>query len=185
VTKDEKTKRAQAGGKGKGQVSRGTTAPTRERVQAVTLKLPLAYLHILDHEAQRLRLKRGAFLTLLLQRKRGDVRLQRATDAPTYEFKDKDLTTFKLWIWYMTPETRKRRTRKDGATGVDGQTATQYEKKLDETLASLIERLKSGVYHAPPVRRVFIPKAASKCGRSAFPPSRTDRFSRALRRVTT
>jgi RNA-directed DNA polymerase len=55
-----------------------------------------------------------------------------------------------------------RRTRKDGATGVDGQTAAQYEKKLDEQLASLIERAKSGAYQAPPVRRVFIPKGDGK-----------------------
>jgi group II intron reverse transcriptase/maturase len=55
-----------------------------------------------------------------------------------------------------------RRTRKDGATGVDGQTAAQYEKKLDENLASLVERAKSGAYHAPPVRRVFIPKGDGK-----------------------
>jgi group II intron reverse transcriptase/maturase len=50
------------------------------------------------------------------------------------------------------------RTRKDGATGVDGQTAEEYAAKLDENLATLLERLKSGTYRAPPVRRVHIPK---------------------------
>jgi hypothetical protein len=86
---------------------RTTISPSRERVQAVTLKLPIAYLHILGTEADRLRLKRGAFLTLLLQRKRGEVRLERAKDATGYDFTDRELTTFKLWIWYMTPETRR------------------------------------------------------------------------------
>ncbi len=51
-----------------------------------------------------------------------------------------------------------RRTRKDGAPGVDGQTAVQYAKNLEENLQSLLERFKSGTYRAPPVRRVHIPK---------------------------
>jgi RNA-directed DNA polymerase len=51
-----------------------------------------------------------------------------------------------------------RRTRKDGASGVDGQTAADYEANLEEDLRSLLERAKSGTYHAPPVRRTYIPK---------------------------
>lgn len=51
-----------------------------------------------------------------------------------------------------------RRTRKDGATGVDGQTATEYEANLEGNLRSLLDRAKSGAYRAPPVRRVHIPK---------------------------
>jgi group II intron reverse transcriptase/maturase len=51
-----------------------------------------------------------------------------------------------------------RRTRKDGASGVDGQTAAAFEEKLGENLRSLLDRAKSGLYRAPPVRRVHIPK---------------------------
>ena len=51
-----------------------------------------------------------------------------------------------------------RRTRKDGAVGVDGQTARHYEQRLAENLQSLLDRAKSGTYIAPPVRRVHIPK---------------------------
>jgi group II intron reverse transcriptase/maturase len=51
-----------------------------------------------------------------------------------------------------------RRTRKDGATGVDRQTADEYARKLEENLRSLLEQAKSGNYVAPPVRRVHIPK---------------------------
>jgi RNA-directed DNA polymerase len=51
-----------------------------------------------------------------------------------------------------------RRTRKDGAVGVDGVTAEQYEADLEANLASLLERFKSGRYRAPAVRRVHIPK---------------------------
>lgn len=52
-----------------------------------------------------------------------------------------------------------RRTRKDGAAGVDNVTAKEYERDLDENLRSLLERFKSGRYQAPPVKRVYIPKA--------------------------
>ena len=53
-----------------------------------------------------------------------------------------------------------RRTRKDGAVGVDGQSAEQYEAKLKDNLSSLLDRAKSGDrYKAPAVRRVHIPKA--------------------------
>jgi four helix bundle protein len=51
-----------------------------------------------------------------------------------------------------------QRTRKDGAVGIDGQTAEEYAAKLDENLQSLLDRAKSGRYLAPPVRRVHIPK---------------------------
>ena len=51
-----------------------------------------------------------------------------------------------------------RRTRKDGAVGVDGQTAQDYAANLEDNLRSLLERAKSGSYNAPPVRRVHIPK---------------------------
>jgi group II intron reverse transcriptase/maturase len=51
-----------------------------------------------------------------------------------------------------------RRTRKDGAAGVDEVTATEYEQNLDGNLSSLLERFKSGSYFAPPVKRVYIAK---------------------------
>src|ERR1700759_1806813 len=50
-------------------------------------------------------------------------------------------------------------TRKDGAPGIDGMTATDYEAKLDANLGDLLARIKSGRYIAPPVRRHYIPKA--------------------------
>ena len=50
-------------------------------------------------------------------------------------------------------------TRKDGAVGVDGQTGEEYAANLEQNLHSLIDRLKSGQYRAPPVRRHFIQKA--------------------------
>ena len=55
-----------------------------------------------------------------------------------------------------------RLTRKDGAVGVDGQTAAAYAMKLETNLRSLLDRAKSGTYVAPPVRRVYIPKGDGK-----------------------
>src|SRR5262245_16007546 len=54
-----------------------------------------------------------------------------------------------------------RRTRKDGAVGVDGVTADEYELDLEGNLQRLLDRAKSGTYQAPPVRRVHIPKGGS------------------------
>lgn len=52
-----------------------------------------------------------------------------------------------------------QRTRKGGATGIDGQTAEDYQKDLEDNLKILLVRAKSGDhYRAPPVRRVYIPK---------------------------
>ena len=52
-----------------------------------------------------------------------------------------------------------QRTRKDGAVGVDGRTAEDYAAHLLDNLQGLLDRAKSGAYRAPPVRRVYIPKA--------------------------
>lgn len=50
------------------------------------------------------------------------------------------------------------RVKPDSAPGVDGQTWGEYWQNLDENLRSLLERVKSGSYFAPPVKRVHIPK---------------------------
>ena len=52
-----------------------------------------------------------------------------------------------------------RLTRKDGAPGIDGVMAADYEANLEANLLDLLERIKSGRYVAPPVRRRYIPKA--------------------------
>src|SRR5262249_53031091 len=55
-----------------------------------------------------------------------------------------------------------RRTRKDGALGVDGKSAAEYASRLDDNLRALLDRAKNGTYKAPPVRRGYIPKADGK-----------------------
>jgi group II intron reverse transcriptase/maturase len=49
-------------------------------------------------------------------------------------------------------------TRKDGAVGVDGVTGHGYAENLQQNLADLINRIKSGRYRALPVRRRYIDK---------------------------
>ena len=54
------------------------------------------------------------------------------------------------------------KTRKDGATGIDGITAREYKKDLRRNLERLLNRFKTGEYKAPPVKRVHIEKGDGK-----------------------
>jgi retron-type reverse transcriptase len=69
-----------------------------------------------------------------------------------------------------------RRTRKDGAVGIDGQSATTYGCDLQANLERLLEQAKSGNYHAPPVRRVYIPKGDGKSARPIGIPTFEDKI---------
>jgi len=68
-----------------------------------------------------------------------------------------------------------QRTRKDGASGIDGQSAQEYAGNLRDNLSGLLERFKSGSYHAPPVRRVEIPKGDGKSTRPIGIPTIEDK----------
>ncbi len=74
------------------------------------------------------------------------------------KFADTPLTTLSHHIDIEWLREAYRRTRKDGAVGVDGQSADEYATDLEENLGRLLERAKSGAYRAPPVRRAYIPK---------------------------
>src|SRR5258708_1470014 len=52
-----------------------------------------------------------------------------------------------------------RRTRKDGAAGVDGCTWADYATNLEANLSALATKIRAGTYRPPPVRRAYIPKA--------------------------
>jgi len=68
-----------------------------------------------------------------------------------------------------------KETRKDGAVGVDGQTAKEFQEDLKGNLDSLLELAKSGKYKAPPVRRTYIPKPGSKEERPLGIPTFSDK----------
>jgi group II intron reverse transcriptase/maturase len=59
-------------------------------------------------------------------------------------------------------QTAYQQVRKDGAPGIDQETAASYAVDLQANLQSLLDRAKSGLYRAPPVRRVFIPKGGGR-----------------------
>jgi group II intron reverse transcriptase/maturase len=67
------------------------------------------------------------------------------------------------------------RTRKDGATGVDRQTAREYAVDLGDNLQDLYERVRGGRYRAPPVRRVYIPKGKGQAPRPIGIPTFEDK----------
>lgn len=74
------------------------------------------------------------------------------------EMPDRPLTTLAHHMNIDFLREAYRRTRKVGARGVDGQSAEQYAQHLEANLQTLFDRVKSGTYRAPPVRRVHIPK---------------------------
>ena len=52
--------------------------------------------------------------------------------------------------------------KKKAAAGVDGVTAQEYAEALDANIADLYQRMRSGRYKAPPVRRVWLEKEDGK-----------------------
>lgn len=89
-------------------------------------------------------------------------KLRRIAELASYEPK-LALTSLSHHIDIEWLKQAHRRTRKDGAPGVDGQTAAAYAAHLEDNLQSLLDRAKSGDrYRAPPVRRVHIPKDGGK-----------------------
>jgi RNA-directed DNA polymerase len=64
-----------------------------------------------------------------------------------------DISKREVW------EAFKRVKANRGAAGVDGQSIAQFEEDLSNNLYRLWNRLSSGSYVPPPVRRVEIPKA--------------------------
>ena len=54
------------------------------------------------------------------------------------------------------------RVKPDSAPGVDGQSWADYGTDLEKNLRGLLDRVKSGSYVAPPVKRVHIPKGDGK-----------------------
>jgi len=77
----------------------------------------------------------------------GSGRIEQATAKP--------LPVSKRQVW----EAYKKVKAKGGAAGVDGQTVEEFEKNVTNNLYKLWNRLASGSYMPPAVKRVEIPKA--------------------------
>jgi RNA-directed DNA polymerase len=72
--------------------------------------------------------------------------------TPVSRAKPFDIPKREVWEAY------KRVRANQGAAGVDGQTIADFEADLSNNLYKLWNRLSSGSYFPPPVRRVDIPK---------------------------
>ena len=68
--------------------------------------------------------------------------------------KAKPFSISKRQVW----EAYKRVKANQGAAGVDGQSIAEFEEDLENNLYKLWNRMASGSYFPPPVRRVEIPK---------------------------
>src|SRR5512144_1675213 len=74
-------------------------------------------------------------------------------EEPVDKAKPFDIPKREVW------EAFKRVKANQGAAGVDGQSLQDFEVRLADNLYKLWNRLSSGSYMPPPVRRVDIPKA--------------------------
>jgi len=88
----------------------------------------------------------------------------------------------------LTPEFLKEtwgKMNRRAAGGVDGQSAEQFGSELETQVEAICTQLKEGTYHAPPVRRVEIPKGPGKVGtRPLGIPTVADRLlQRAVARI--
>lgn len=95
------------------------------------------------------------------------------------------LTTLSHYIDVAWLQEAYRRTRKDGASGVDGLTADEYAQDLERNLPSLLERFRSGSYRAPAVRRVHLPKGNGRTRPIGIPTVEDKILQRAVTMVLT
>lgn len=76
-------------------------------------------------------------------------------------------------VWLAYKRVRENR----GAAGVDDQTIAEFERDLSNNLYRLWNRMSSGSYMPPPVRRVDIPKGDGRGTRSLGIPTVSDRIA--------
>ena len=78
------------------------------------------------------------------------------------QYPDRVFTTLAHWMDVEFLREAYRRLNKRGAPGLDKVTAADYAKHLEENLIDLHERLRSGRYRAPLIKRVWIEKENGK-----------------------
>jgi retron-type reverse transcriptase len=90
--------------------------------------------------------------------------------------KAKPFSISKRQVW----EAYKRVKANQGAAGVEGQSITEFEEDLENNLYKLWNRMASGSYFPPPVRRVEIPKGDGSGTRPFGIPTVSDRVAQAV-----
>lgn len=78
--------------------------PATPTFPTVQTGIPRAHLEILNEESKFLRLRRNQFLRMLLYRKLGRQPLERAADAPKYNFTQRELELMERYTWSISPE---------------------------------------------------------------------------------
>lgn len=118
---------------------------------------------------------------------RGRVKVSTQLDRITAKAKADRKLRFTSLAHLMTPEFLKetwRQMNRKAASGVDGETAKEFEKDLDRRVESLCARVRAGKYVAPPVRRVYIPKPGKMEKRPLGIPTAEDKLlQRAVARI--
>ena len=105
-------------------------------------------------------------------------RAAKATQDPT--------ARFTALAHLLTPEFRRdtgRQLNRKGASGLDGETIQEFETNVEERIQALWQRLRAGQYHAPPVRRVEMPKGNGKTRPLGMPTGEDRRWQRAVARI--
>ena len=96
--------------------------------------------------------------------------------AMAKRYPDRGLTSLNKYLDEDWLRAAFKRLRKDGATGVDGVSAWEYGEELDDRLTDLVNRAKSGSYHAPAVRRTYIEKPGKREKRPLGIPTTEDKL---------
>jgi RNA-directed DNA polymerase len=97
-------------------------------------------------------------------------------EEPVDEAKPFKIPKREVWEAY------KRVKANQGAAGVDGQSIAEFEADLEDNLYKLWNRLSSGSYFPPPVRRVDIPKRDGGGVRPLGIPTVADRVAQEVAR---
>src|SRR5215472_17766168 len=98
---------------------------------------------------------------------RGRRRMSTQLDQIAKKAKSNPKVRFTSLAHLLTPEFLKetwQQMNRRGASGIDGETTTEFEQDLDTRVQELGEGLKRGTYKAPPVRRVEISKGPGRVG---------------------
>jgi retron-type reverse transcriptase len=90
--------------------------------------------------------------------------------------KPKPFAISKEVVW----EAYQRVKANQGAAGVDGESIAEFEQDLKGNLYKLWNRLSSGSYFPPPVRRVEIPKRGGQGVRTLGVPTVADRIAQTV-----
>ena len=99
----QKTETKKAPGRKPGAVKTGR--PSLGPTVKMFVKFPIAYMNVIETEARRLQMGRGNFLTMLVQRRCGEVGFERI-GGPEFEATDEELANREVYAWLVAPRTR-------------------------------------------------------------------------------